>query len=388
MSARPIWWALLVVAVTACTAAILIHPLVTADTVVVPAFLSYGVVGALISRRRPESALGWVFLAIGVAVSLAMLAGAATAGAATRPAGTSLGPVVVLAAWYQSWYWMPLIFLSTTITVLIFPTVPTRRLWQRVLGVALVALVVMTVVAATAPTVPLNVEGSVVMDNPLWIGLPGSLWAIGTPFFVALVIVEIACGLLRAGGMVVDFRRARGVERMQLRWFAWAVALFAPLWLIAMATAESQPVLSEALNLICLALVPAACFVAVLRYRLYDIDRVVSRSMSYAVVTGVVLATYAMIVTAASSLLGEASTVAVAGATLAAAALVRPALTRVQRAVDRRFDREKVDAQREVDAFGARLADAVDGASTSTELVAVTRRTLAPSTITLWTVHG
>jgi hypothetical protein len=131
-------------------------------------------------------------------------------------------------------------------------------------------------------------------------------------------------------------------------------------------------------------LIPIGFGVAILRYRLYDIDRLVSRTASYAIVTSLLVIAYVVIVTSVSRVVGSQSSLVVAAATLAAAALFRPLLTRVQRVVDRRFNREKVDGLLAVDQFGGRLTDQVDPDRTLTELVAVSRRTLAPQTVSVW----
>jgi hypothetical protein len=132
------------------------------------------------------------------------------------------------------------------------------------------------------------------------------------------------------------------------------------------------------------AFLPVCMGVAILRYRLYDIDRVVSRTVSYAIVTGFVLATYVVIVTSVSRVLGDTSPITVAGATLAAAALARPQLARVQRVVDRRFDRARYDAMRTVEEFGRRLRDQVDPDATTAELIGVIRRSMSPTMTSLW----
>jgi hypothetical protein len=131
--------------------------------------------------------------------------------------------------------------------------------------------------------------------------------------------------------------------------------------------------------------IPVAIGIAVTRYRLYEIDRVVSRTTSYVVVTGFLVAVYAATVTAVSRLLpGTSSSFAVAAATLAAAALFRPVLTRVQRTVDHRFNRGQYDAQQTVDAFAGRLRDEVDPDEVSADLLAVLSRTVEPRGVALW----
>ena len=132
-------------------------------------------------------------------------------------------------------------------------------------------------------------------------------------------------------------------------------------------------------------LIPAAFGIAILRYHLYDIDRIISRTTSYALVTGLLLATYATVVATATRLLDTEQPVVVAAATLTVAALARPVLRRVQSVVDRRFNRSRYDAVRTVDAFGARIRNQVDPHHVREDLVAVVNATLQPDTVTLWT---
>jgi len=129
---------------------------------------------------------------------------------------------------------------------------------------------------------------------------------------------------------------------------------------------------------------PISIGVAVLRYHLFDIDRVISRTASYTIVTGFVVATYIVVVALISPLVRGSSSLAIAAATLTAAAIARPVLRRVQEAVDRRFDRARYDGQRTVDALGARLRDAVDVGLVSRDLVAAVNETLAPTKVSLW----
>jgi len=132
------------------------------------------------------------------------------------------------------------------------------------------------------------------------------------------------------------------------------------------------------------AFIPVACGIAILRYRLYDLDRIISRTAAYAIVTECVQVVYALVVTSVPRLFDGSSTWAVAAATLVAAALVRPLLYRMQRVVDRRFNRERVDGKRAVEEFGRRLTDELDRDRTLSELIAVSRRTMAPQTVSVW----
>ena len=195
------------------------------------------------------------------------------------------------------------------------------------------------------------------------------------------------CVIVAAIGLVLRFRRARGVERQQLRWFALAATLSAIAIVMDMVLGEAygNSDFANAFVPLTMAFIPIACGIAITRHGLYEIDRILSRTLSYALVTGVVVATYALVVTSVSRLAPESNTLAVAGATLAAAAIFRPVLRRVQDVVDRRFNRARFDSAQEVDAFAARLRDSVDADATAADLRETVERTLAPGSIAVWT---
>jgi len=193
--------------------------------------------------------------------------------------------------------------------------------------------------------------------------------------------------VLAAISLVLRTRRATDVERVQIRWVSFAGALMATLLVIENLpkVAFSDTTLAGAIVwAVLLSLLPAAMGAAILRYRLYDIDRIISRTTSYAMVSGLLLATYAVVATGLSMLLKNSPALAVAAATLTAAAIARPVLSRVQVIVDRRFDRSRYDAVRTVDAFGIRLRHEVDTNQVTGTLVQVVDQTLQPSTVSLW----
>jgi hypothetical protein len=185
--------------------------------------------------------------------------------------------------------------------------------------------------------------------------------------------------------LVVRFRRSRGVERQQLKWFTYAGALTI-LWLLV--TESLIPdVLGEFFWLL-VALVPISAGIAIMRYRLYDIDRLITRTLVYGLLTAVLAGVYAGLVLVLGQLTGGIAanppSWVVAGATLAVAALFQPARRRIQQMVDRRFNRRKYDAARTVEAFSLRLRDEVDLDALSAELLAVADQTMQPTTASLW----
>ncbi|MFZ0323664.1 MAG: hypothetical protein WAN48_05975 [Actinomycetes bacterium] len=212
-----------------------------------------------------------------------------------------------------------------------------------------------------------------------------SRWLSDSSPAMAFLGVAWVVGLLATFPLVaLRFRRSAGAERAQLKWFLFAVTAAFVLWLGSTVLIAFHPNAGAWGSAIALSLPVVAIAVALLRYRLYDIDRVISRTASYAVVSGLLLATYIAVAASISALIGRASTIAVAAATLTAAALARPVLRRVQETVDRRFNRSRYDAIHTVDTFGSRLRNQVDPHHVSDDLVAVVNTTLQPNHITIW----
>jgi hypothetical protein len=207
---------------------------------------------------------------------------------------------------------------------------------------------------------------------------------------VIAVSFTIAIGSLAVGAwsLVVRFRRARGSERQQLRWVAFAAALTVPpaavvLFSVVVVDTKATVVLLVALG-VCMALLPLAIGAAILRYRLYDLDRLISRALAYGLLTLLLAGGYAALVLGLGQLLGQDSSLVVAAATLAVAAVFQPARRRIQQGVDRRFNRRRHDAAQTIATFGARLRDQVDLDTLTGELLAVVNQTMQPTTASLW----
>ena len=225
------------------------------------------------------------------------------------------------------------------------------------------------------------------VTNP--IGVPG----LGrTDFGGEAPILVVLLGSLAAAlvSFVVRFRRSNGVERQQLKWMAYlGTPLLVAGWFVGIWLSELGFRLGELIGALGFAAVPLAAFMAITRSRLYEIDRIFSRTASWAVVTGVLLVVYAVVVTSVTRLLPQTSgTFAVAAATLAAAAAFRPLLARVQQLVDRRFDRERFDGLRAAAVFSDQLRDETDPAVVVSEMTAVVQRTLQPERLILWVPQG
>jgi hypothetical protein len=194
-----------------------------------------------------------------------------------------------------------------------------------------------------------------------------------------------------AASLLLRFRRAGGVERQQLRWLVLAAALAAAVVAVtglALALGLLAPTGNEVLlgwvSAVVLGLMPLATGAAILRYRLYDLDRIISRTVAYGLLTLVLGGGYAVVVLGLGQLLGRDSSLVVAAATLCVAALFQPLRRRIQAAVDRRFNRRRYDATRVIDEFGARLREQVDLDALSAELLVVADRTMQPTQASIW----
>jgi MFS family permease len=344
---------------------------------VVLATVSAAAVGALVASRRPRHPVGWLLLGVGLALVVTLLVQAyVDYGLLARPG--SLPGARYLAGFA---YGTALIWVSCAgFVLLLTPTgslpSPRWRWWARL--------------AAAAPV--MMVLGSVVQPDPLapdYYGNPLAVPVLARVLAVLAVAgaaVVLASLLVGAGSMVVRFRRARGVERLQLRWLAYAAALAAGLLLVALVAAfllanDNLVFMSLALGM---ALLPLATGAAILRYRLYDIDRIVSRTVAYGLLTVLLGGGYAGVVLGLGQLFGRQSSLAVAGATLAVAAVFQPARRHIQALVERRFNRRRYDAAGTIAAFSARLRQQVDLDSLTAELLAVVEQAMQPSQASLW----
>jgi hypothetical protein len=220
-------------------------------------------------------------------------------------------------------------------------------------------------------------------------GNPLDLRDLGGALLVTYELAFAVAGLavvVGAASLVVRFRRARGTERQQLRWVALAAALAAlgSVVLLAAAAMGASPDLLGWVAGSSFAVLPLAIGAAVLRYRLYDLDRIVSRTVAYGLLSVLLGGGYAAVVLGLGQLLGRQSSLVVAGATLAVAAAFQPARRRIQRAVDRRFDRRRYDAAQTIGAFSARLREQVDLDTLTAELLGVVEQTMQPTSVSLW----
>jgi hypothetical protein len=345
------------------------------------AFTGFMVVGAVIVAHRPDNAIGWIFSAIGLLAATGWLATEyAIYAYVTRPGSL---PGAIWAAWYRQQWWFPMFALIFAATPLLFPT---GRLlsarWRPVAALAALVTVALVLLAAFQPTIKLQ-------DQDYWVDNPIGL--AGTPDPEASAVAGVLLGLLTGCivaaviSLVLRFRRSRGVERQQLKWVVYAGVLL----LLTIPVGEYLPAtLGDALWGLIIAFVPVAAGIAILRYRLFDIDRLISRTLVYVLLTALLGGVYAAVVLVLGQLFGgigaEPPSWAVAGATLAVAALFRPARRRIQVVVDRRFNRRGYNATKTIEAFSGRLREQVDLDTLSAELLAVVDQTMQPTTASLW----
>jgi hypothetical protein len=340
------------------------------------AAVSAATVGALVGSRRPAHPVGWLLLGLGLlVVGNGVVSGYVNYGLLVRPGALPAAAYLAGVANSIQVLWLACV----SFILLLTPTgsLPSPR-WRRWARVAVAAPVLLVVLAAVDPQ-PLLPEHPEV-GNPLAVAVPAGLLVAAVAALIVLVTLVAA-----AGSLVVRFRRARGVERQQLRWLAAGAALAAVALLAAVAAAamEKEGVVLGAVG-ICVALLPLATGAAVLRYRLYDLDRIISRTLAYGLLTALLGLGYAGVVLGLGRLLPQGSSLAVAAATLAVAALFQPARRRIQQTVDRRFNRRKYNTTKTIEAFSTRLRDQVDLDTLSTELLAVVDQTMEPTRISLW----
>jgi hypothetical protein len=359
------------------------------DSSLLLAFTAFMVVGAIIVAHRPGNAVGWIFSAIGLLTATGVLATEyAEYATRTRP---DLSSGVVLASWYTSWWWYPTLVLVLVFTPLVFPT---GRLlsarWRPVAVVAMAGTAAIVTLSALQPT--LQNEDQYAIRNP--IGLAGAPdpeeGVLGAVLFGLLGL----CAAAAVASVVLRFRRARGVERQQLKWFTSAATLMI-LFLVLTDYLLPPSGVVEVLYGLVVALVPVAAGVAVLRHRLYDIDRLLNRTLVYGLLTAILGLVYAGVVLILGQVFGgvteDPPSWAVAGATLAVAALFQPARRRSQAVVDRRFNRRRYDAAKTIQAFSTRLRDEIDLDTLAIELLAVVDQTMESTRVSLWlrpSTHG
>lgn len=347
------------------------------------AFAAYAVIGALIIWRRPGNRVGWVYAGLALLVAV----GAWSEGYARTNLihGGETTPLVLFAGWIGMWYWFPTLGLLFVWSLLLYPDghLPSRR-WRPVGWLGGVT----TGAAAVLSALYGRIQGdgySVV--NP--IGIADLEWvedsAVGAVGYAGLLLAFLATVV----SVFVRYRMSDRLVRAQLKWLALAAALM----LVSFAAEEMAPLVGVVVetNLVfalTIAFVPVATGIAILRHGLYEIDRILSRTVSYGLVTAALIGVYLGAVFVMRSLLPLQGELAVAGSTLAVAALFNPLRRRVQNLVDRRFNRSRFDAQKTMEAFGRTLANRVALPALAVELDGLLKSTLQPAATSIWLRDG
>jgi hypothetical protein len=348
-----------------------------------PFVLSFGGVGWLLARRLPTNAIGWSFAVGGLLWSVGAAGDAYYAVALERQ--SELGPLTRIAANISLHSWIFAMPFSIQLPLQLLPNgrLLSRR-WRPVLWLIGTGVVVGSFGFTTIPGVIDGTDPALQLINPLGLRAAGPVPEVLALTGAGMLLVGILAG---AVAVVLRFRRSHGVERQQMRWVAagGCCVVFAP---VSALVPELPDVVDGIIGTACIAAVPVCVGVAVLRYRLYDLGRIVSRTLSYAVVTALLVAVYLAVVTTTARLAPGSSSLAVAASTLAAAALFQPLRRRVQSAVDHRFNRARYDADRTVDEFRRRLRDEVDLDTVRTDLLEVVEGTVQPSSVGLWLREG
>jgi hypothetical protein len=361
----------------------------TAGTSYTVAAVTFAVVGWVLTSRRPDNGIGWCFLGMWAFDGLFNLSNVLVHHAAQTDHYRNFW--AWLGAWLVGWMFGPLLLIATTIPLLIFPDGFRSRTDRLIAGTATLATAVSVVAEMVSPYLEYfkdsaQKDATLVANNPLGIA---ALRGWGAPD--SWLIRNLALGLVAASTVVAAIRliwrarRSAGVERVQFRWVVYgAVVMGILLSLTYFPAFADSSALGRWTWSVALAVLPITIGIAILRFHLYDIDRVISRTTSYAIVTSILVAVYAGIVLSASHLFNTTSSLVVAAATLTAAALARPLLRRVQHIVDSRFDRARYDGQRTVEEFGSRLRTEVDAGRIAGELMEVVQVALSPERANLW----
>ena len=340
---------------------------------------AFGLLGGLVAARRPRHPVGWLLLALSGSSAASALAG--RYGPHAYWASFGADPRGLWAAWLASWVWIAGVP-AIVLLLLLFPDGRLLSSRWRPLVWLIGALAALDMVRTALGPGALYWTS---MPNPAGMTWAGTLAHLRVP----LAALEFAVALAATQSLVLRYRRTAGIERQQIKWLAFALGFCVPLYAATAALdfALGQRLLFPLVGSVVGPLFAGSIAVAILRYRLYDIDVVINRTLIYGTLTtGLGLTYWAGVVLLQAELqpLTQGSELAVAGSTLAVVAIFRPLRTRIQQVVDRRFYRRKYDAARTLEAFNARLQQEVDLDTLSDELVAVVRETMQPAYASLW----
>jgi hypothetical protein len=350
--------------------------------------LAFPTVGALVASRRPENPIGWIFCGTGLLYGVQAFASGYADYALLGHTGSLPGGELM--AWISGWIGVPVLPLAGVLLVLLFPNGKLlSRKWQLVVWMAACGSAMLALGAALGPG---SLSFQPTFDNPL--GLGGAIGKLG-PSAGGVVEILVRVGfffvlvswLFAVAAMITRMDQARGAERQQLKWFVYTVALLVVGFLAAL-LGFGQHSVAWNMGIAAFNFLPIAAGIAILRYRLYDIDVVINRTLVYGVLTAALALVYVGSIVLFQGLFhaltGETSQLAIVASTLAIAALFVPLRRRVQAFIDRRFYRRKYDVAKTLQAFNIRLRDDVDLDSVADDLVEVVRETMQPAHVSLW----
>lgn len=373
-------WSVAVIDVVVVTASSAFGLTLTISLVLGAITASFALVGATLVTRLPRNPIGWIYLVAASTMSWA-ITGASWVISDVASTSVVSGPAL-LVAFLANVAFAPLLGAVGIFVPLLFPTgsLPSRR-WRPGAWFGVLATAATTAYVMLRPG-PMS-SGAEVL-NPLGVtALAPLLDTISAAPFGSLLLAYA----LAASSAVWRYRNGPRLERQQLRWFAWSVVVMVGAIAVALSGIGPLADVSWVVMLAGLALIPVSTGLAILRYRLYDLDRLVSRTVTYGVVTGLLVGAYIALTLVLSGPFGALTgggTLPVAVSTLAVAALFQPLRLRIQRILDRRFDRAHYDGERTAAAFGGRLRDEVDLPTVTADLDATVRRVLAPGDVTVW----
>jgi hypothetical protein len=342
--------------------------------------VTFSTVGALIATKKRDNRVGWVFLGIGISLALNGFSFTYADHLNAQPGGDAWHWF----AWIGTWSWQPGFFLLVPTLFLVFPD--GRVAWRN--GRKVLWICFIGILLSLAGTIwnPADLPEAQGYRNPFAVEGLLLFFDICLVFGSALWIIP---GLIGSGrGLYLRFRSARGVERQQLQWFVWAGFATLATYIVGSTFYNLFGVQAGGIvALLGVPLLPVATGIAILRHRLYDIDVIVNRALVYGLLSAVLAAAYVALVFGFQEILSpftSESDLSVAASTLAVAALFRPVRNRVQDFIDKRFYRQKFDAQRTVDDFNSHLRDEVDLAAVTFQLTRVIRDTMQPVHVSLW----
>jgi hypothetical protein len=347
----------------------------------------FAIVAALIVSRQPRNALGWVLMVpVGVYVVSGPIASYIES---LGPSSAEPTLLILLMAWFSSWNWLLLIFPLVYIPLL-FPNgrPPTPR-WRWVSVAAIAWATLFVLLATLSQQIHTNTAPDIVFDNPIGVlGIDTVERLVGV-WIVGLLALAVACAV----ALFVRYRRANETEREQIKWLLYACALFLVVYVGGFVsglggTASVGGYIWEVFFGLSVIALPAAIGIAILRYRLYDIDVVINRTLVYGPLTATLVALYfggiVLLQRLFVLLTGQKSTLAIVASTLLIAALFNPLRTRLQSFIDRRFFRSKYDARKTLETFSAKLRDETDLEALNDDLVGVVSETMQPAYVSLW----